>query len=169
MHFIDDLTARFLVQAVNILCDNAVELALCFHFRKLYVGPVGMAVPCVHLLPVELKKDLGLMVQAAAAEQVFRLVAVKAHVMLVVEAVLTSEIGDAALRRYACAAKKRDVLRTVDDLAQRLIFFLSLERAQIRGFLPSVRKLSQMLHTHSLFRLPRLHDRALPRALNMRR
>ena len=131
MYFINSPAPGFLVQAVNILCDNAVEFSLFFHFRKFNMGPVGKTVPCVHLLPVKLKEHLGLMVQAAAAQQILRFIAVKPHIMLVVQAVLAPEIGDPALSRYACAAKKRNVLRTFNDLVKRLVLLFSCERAQI--------------------------------------
>ena len=121
VYFIDSPAPCFLMQTVNILRDNTVEFSLFFHFRKLYMGPVGKTMPCVHLLAVKLKENLGFMIQAHTAEQVFRLIAVKPHVMLIIQAVLAPEIRDPALSRYSCAAKKRDVLRVLNDLVQCLI------------------------------------------------
>ena len=109
MDLIHDLAARLLMKPVDILCDDAVEFALLLHLRQLYMRSVGLAVPCVHLLPVELEEDLGLVIETAAAQKVLGLIPVKPHIMLVVQPVLAPEIGNAALRGYAGTSEKGDM------------------------------------------------------------
>ena len=110
MDLIYDPASRLLMKPVNILRDHSIEFSLRFHFREFIMRPVRSAVPCVHLLSVELKEHLRFMIQAAAAQKIFRLVSVKPHIVLIVESVFTPEIRNAALCRHARASEKGDML-----------------------------------------------------------
>ena len=110
MHLVYCLTAGLLVKAVNILGDDPVKLPFFLHLSQFDVRSVGKAMPRVHFLAVEFKKYLRLMVEAAAAEKVFGLVPVEPDVVLIVKAVLTSEVRNAALCGNARAAKESNML-----------------------------------------------------------
>ena len=110
MYLIDHLAAGQLMQSVYVLGDDAVKLSLCLHLGQFVMGLVGLNAARVHFLAVELVEHLGLALQAGIAQQIFGLIGVKPHIVLVVEAVLAAEIRDSALCRNAGTAEKDDML-----------------------------------------------------------
>ena len=107
VQFQDILTARFLVQAVDVLGDDGFQFAGFFQFGQLDVGHVGLGVEGQHLVAVETVEFFRVVHEEGVAEDRFG----RVFIVLVVQAVSAAEIGDAAFRRYAGAAEEDDVIR----------------------------------------------------------
>ena len=117
--------AGALVQAVDVLGDDARQFPGFFELGQLVVGPVGLYAAGLELLAVEFEEHVGVALEAVDGEQVFRLVLLELHVAHVVEAVLGAEIRDAAFGGHAGTAEEHGLIRLVYDLVEFVVHFLS--------------------------------------------
>ena len=110
VNFLDILASCSLVKTVDVLGDNAVELTCLFHLGKLIMCPVGFDTSCIKLLSVELVEHVGVIYKAVDTQEIFWTVSVEFDIVLVIKTVLTSEVRDAALSRYAGTSEKDNVI-----------------------------------------------------------
>ena len=105
MQLIHDLTARRLVQAVNVLGHNGLALSLALQRRQPQVGRVGLCAVYDELLAVEVVKFIGVSFVKAVGEHRLR----RGFELLMVQPVHRAEIRDAALGRDARPTEKDHV------------------------------------------------------------
>ena len=106
------LTSRHLVQPVNVLGHHRFQLARRFQLGQLLMGPVGLCIQAKHFIFVKPVKFFRMIQEKGMAQNFLRRIVV----FLMIQAIHAAEIRNAALRRYAGAAKKYNVIRTGDQL-----------------------------------------------------
>ena len=125
MDFLDILTSCPLVKAIDILRDNAVEFSCLLHLSELIVSPVRFNTCSIEFLSVELIEHIRVIDKTVDTQEILRAIPVELYIMLVIKAVLTSEIRDAALSRYAGTSEKDNVVAFLYDTVQfSYIFFI---------------------------------------------
>ena len=112
MELPNPLGPRLLVQAVDVLGDDGAQLACRLQLGQLLVSGVGLGIQAEHLVPVEAVKFLRPGVEEGAAEDLLR----GPGVLLVVQAVHTAEIRDAALGAHPRPAEKHNGPALVNPL-----------------------------------------------------
>ena len=101
-----------LVQAVDILRDDRLQLALALQLRQAQVGAVGPGPVNDELVTVEFVVLLRMRhEEGVAQDRLGRII-----IFLVIQAIHTAEIRDAALGRDAGTAEKHDPVAAVDPL-----------------------------------------------------
>ena len=108
------MAAGLLVQAVDVLGDDGLELALPLPLGQLFVGGVGLGVQGQHLGPVEVVKFLHVALVKAVAEHGLR----RVFEFLMVQAVHAAEVLDAGFRADPGPAEEDDVVALVHRLFQ---------------------------------------------------
>ena len=94
VQLVDALGARRLVQAVDVLRDHGGKLALALELGELVVRLVGLGSQGNHPRAVEIEELLGVReIELVAQHLLGRILE-----LLMVQAVLTPEVGDAARR-----------------------------------------------------------------------
>ena len=106
MDFLDVHAARLLVESVDVLGNDAGELALFLPLSEDSVRRVWFHSPGVQMAAVEIEEDIRFIPQAFIAQKIFRLVSCKSFLRFVVQAILAAKIGYATFCRNACAAEK---------------------------------------------------------------
>ena len=96
------LTARRLMQPVNILGDHGGQDAHALQFGQGFVGGVGLCVREQHFFAVKAIEFFRIVLEKSMAQNRFRRIAP----FLVVQSAGAAEVRDAALRRYARPAKE---------------------------------------------------------------
>ena len=102
------------MQAVDVLGDDCLQLALCLPLRQLAVGGIGLCVRRQHFGPVEVVKLRLMGLIKAVAQHGFR----RIPELLMIQAVHTAEIRNAAFRGHARAAEKHDIVAAVHQFLQ---------------------------------------------------
>ena len=106
--------AGLLVQAIDVLGDDGLELALPLPLGQLFVGGVGLGVQGQHLGPVEVVKFLHVALVKAVTEHGLR----RVFEFLMVQAVHAAEVLDAGFRADPGPAEEDDVVALVHQLFQ---------------------------------------------------
>jgi len=64
--------ACFLVQPVNILCNNGKNVAILFHFSKRFMAVIGFCIPVNHVAHIIVVKNFGIRHKKAVAKKHLR-------------------------------------------------------------------------------------------------
>ena len=132
MELVDFLAAGQLVQAVDVLCDHADQLALLFQLGQGLMGPVGLGPGGDEVVLVIVEERYRIALEEIDGQHLFGASAVV--VLRVIQTVFAAEIRHTALGGYAGAAEKDDALRFVQYLFQ---FFV--HGCSFRNYFQSVR------------------------------
>lgn len=103
------------MQAIDVLRHHGVELAGAFQLRQLSVAVVGLGAKRDHLGPVEVEKLRRMRLVKAVREHSLGRIGKP----LVIQTVHAAEIGNAACRGNARAAKEDHVAMGFEQLRQR--------------------------------------------------
>ena len=110
----DALAARSLMETVDVLGNDGAQDAVALPPGELEVRLIGFCGQADHLVAVEAVEFLGLLHEKGMAEDLFG----RIIVLLMVETVSRTEIGDAALRGHARTAEKDDAAGILNDLSE---------------------------------------------------
>ena len=108
------LAARFLMQSVDVLCDDCLYLTLTFELGQRFVAVIWLRVLIDELVLVELEEVFRVSLIECVGYHLLR--RDRSAEVLVVDTVGAPEIRDAALGGHACAAEEYDVVALVDYL-----------------------------------------------------
>ena len=112
MQFEHILAPGRLMQAVDVLRDDRLELALALQLRQTQVGTIGLGPVDDELIPVKFVVLLRVRhEEGMTQDRLGRII-----ILLVIQAVHAAKIRDAALGRDAGAAEKHDPVAAVDPL-----------------------------------------------------
>ena len=108
MQFVDRLGTCFLVQTVDILCNNCLQFAKLFQFGQCFMRCVRLCICADDSRLVKILKCLRSAHKERMRKDGLRRTAVLVHG--IVDAVFAPEIGDPALGGYTRAAEKYNVI-----------------------------------------------------------
>ena len=127
VQLIDALAPGLLVQTVDVLRDDGGQMSLLLQSGEHAVRDVRLKAEREHFFAVEPVKILRIIQKEAVADdRLGRIVE-----FLVVQAVHTAEIGNAAFRADACAAEKHHALTLCDPAAQLLDLENQIRQAEL--------------------------------------
>ena len=106
MDLLDVDAPSLLVKTVDVLCDDAGQLAVLLPLCQDAMRRVWLHGACVQMTTVVVEEHIRLIPQAFIGKKVLRLVTGEALFGFMIQAILASEIGDAALRGYARPAEE---------------------------------------------------------------
>ena len=106
--------SRFLMQTVNILCDDCRQFALLFQTSKSQMSRIWFCIRVNHFIKVEIVKLLRIAHKEGMTQHDFRRETI---FFLLIDPFVTAEIGDIGLSADTCPTKEHDPLAVFDDLS----------------------------------------------------
>ena len=98
------------METIDVLGDDAGQLARFFQLRQLLMGSVGLGIEIEHFVAIEIIEFLGMLKKKVKAQHFFR----RIFIFLVIQSIDAAEVRNSAFRGYACAAKKNNGIAFVD-------------------------------------------------------
>ena len=112
MELIDFLWTGFLMQSVNVLCNNCFQLTDLLQFRQCLMGFIRFCLSVKHGWLVKIIENLRLSHKKCMRKNLFRWTAV--FVNGIIDTCLTSEIRNTAFCRYPCTTEKYNIIRCLN-------------------------------------------------------
>ena len=112
------------MQAVDVLSNHAFQFSCALKLCQFVMSGIGLCFAGIQVFSIIGKEDFRLFMQAVITQQVFRFVSGEALFSLAIKAVIAAEVRDAALGRYAGAAKEGDMTAVSQNLPERVEFLL---------------------------------------------
>ena len=112
------LTAGFLMQIIDILCDYRLELTLLLKPDKSLVSLIRLGIGIDELTLIKIKEDIRILYEEIMGNDVYRSVGNAG--ILIIDSRAGTEIRDTALGGHTCATQKYNILRLRNKLLQLL-------------------------------------------------
>ena len=112
----------FLVQTIDILGDDCLQAALLLPLGQFPVSRIGFGIQDQHLVFIEPVKFLRIFHEKGMTQNGFR----RIGIFLVIQSVLTSEIGDPAFCRNTRTSEKYNVFTAFDPFFQPFDLFIHI-------------------------------------------
>ena len=107
----------FLMQAVNILSDDCCQLSLLLQTSKGKVCRIWFCIRINHFIKIKVIKLLGITHEKSMTQHGLR---GKAIFFLLINSLITAEVGDIGFRADTRSPEKHDSLTVFDDFSQFL-------------------------------------------------